>query len=300
MANFCSSCGSPMGGGAFCPGCGANVQQPQPAAQLASQPATATAAKMSPLAKLAIALVVFLFVGAALAAGGLYYIGHRISRKVHEVKESLLNTTGSSTTGSSATGSNTSDSSTTEPGSSADSSAATSAHIDYCSLLSTDEVSQAIGVPIVGTQPIGSGCSYLAAGTQADMASRHMSAMAALKGADANQQQMLQTIASGFLKSYQAEHPHDSSVESNGRVPVLAISVDTNAADFQMKLNENVLGNLGPKEASIEGIGDQAFDTAGSMLMFRKGDKLVRILYTSCPCNVEAIKPLARTLAGRM
>ncbi len=67
-----------------------------------------------------------------------------------------------------------------------------------------------------------------------------------------------------------------------------------------MKLNQTVLGNLGPKEAPIEGIGDQAFDTAGSILMFRKGDKLVRIMYMTCPCNVEAIKPLARTLAGRI
>jgi hypothetical protein len=36
------------------------------------------------------------------------------------------------------------------------------------------------------------------------------------------------------------------------------------------------------------------------MMMVRKGDKLIRIMYSTCPCSVEAIKPLAKTLADRL
>jgi hypothetical protein len=36
------------------------------------------------------------------------------------------------------------------------------------------------------------------------------------------------------------------------------------------------------------------------MMIVRKGDKLIRIMYMMCPCGVEAIKPLAKTLADRL
>jgi hypothetical protein len=36
------------------------------------------------------------------------------------------------------------------------------------------------------------------------------------------------------------------------------------------------------------------------MMFVRKGDRLIRIMYSTCPCGVEAIKPLAKTLADRL
>ena len=42
------------------------------------------------------------------------------------------------------------------------------------------------------------------------------------------------------------------------------------------------------------------FEPSGSILMVRKGDKLVRIVYSTCPCNLDAIKPLAQELAGAL
>ena len=46
--------------------------------------------------------------------------------------------------------------------------------------------------------------------------------------------------------------------------------------------------------------GDQAMDESGAMMMVRKGDKLIRIMYSTCPCSVDAIKRLARMLADRV
>ena len=67
-----------------------------------------------------------------------------------------------------------------------------------------------------------------------------------------------------------------------------------------MRLNAKVLGRLGPGQKAIPDIGDQAMDESSAMMMVRKGDKLIRIMYSTCPCSVEAIKPLAKMLADRL
>jgi hypothetical protein len=118
MANFCTKCGTPLTG-RFCVKCGADISQsatPAPPQLVEQNAATAapeavpdpvaapafatvpplvtnnlvTNKKMSPLAKLGIAAVVVVFVGGALAVGGLYYAAHRISQKIHEEAVSIL------------------------------------------------------------------------------------------------------------------------------------------------------------------------------------------------------------------
>ncbi len=303
MANFCNKCGTPSDGGPFCGGCGAAMAKspaaapPQPAAQaqplplpqLPFQPSPAVQAqpiapsvpvkKGSPLLKIAIALVAVIFVCGAAAVGGIYYVVYRVKEKVQEVKADVLG--GAASNSNTATGSG------------------TVANHDGCRLLSKEEVGRAIGVEIVATEPNDYGCSYLAAGTSADMGSKHATAMMASKGADAKAQQTMQGLLGGLSKALQSENPKDSP-DKDGKVPVLSFSIDTNSAETQMQLNEKVLGALGPPEPPIQGIGDHAFSSAGSMMMVRKGDKLVRIMYMLCPCSTEAIKPLARTLADRL
>ena len=170
---------------------------------------------------------------------------------------------------------------------------------DPCRLLSKEEVGRAIGVEIVATETNDAGCSYLAQGNSADMTAKHMAAMMGTKGADAKTQQMIQSLTGGLAKMVQSEG-HDTGMDKNGNVPVFMFSVDNNAAEAQMRLNAKVLGRLGPGQQGIPDIGDQAFDESGAMLMVRKGDKLIRIMYSTCPCSVEAIKPLAKTLADRV
>jgi hypothetical protein len=51
---------------------------------------------------------------------------------------------------------------------------------------------------------------------------------------------------------------------------------------------------------AIDGIGDEAFSKADSMMFVRKGDKLIRIMYMTCPCSTNAIKPLAKQIVANL
>lgn len=328
MAKFCGSCGAQLGdASSFCLQCGApqnTAPQPQPSAQppqpppaqdyaqvtappaqpaytpvnapqpaqyapvnppggaqpsYSGYPAAPVAKKSGSGVKIVLAILAVLFVGAVVVLGGLFYVGHRVVNKIKtEAAEKGL---------SLPSGDN----------SSASASASTATHTDYCALLNKEDVGAAIGVPIVATQSTDEGCSYLAKGTQADMTARHMSALAGTRGADSQTQDQVHQMAGTLFKALQEENK-ESGADANGNVPVLAFSIDTTGAREQMQLNSKVLGVLGPNgSTAIPGIGDEAFDSSGAMMFVRKGDKLIRIIYTTCPCNTEAIKPLARKLA---
>jgi hypothetical protein len=318
-ARFCNKCGAPSSGTMFCNKCGADMRQAaapaSPAAVRAAQtpplaavpsqsaPSPQTPAKGSPLVKILVAFVVFVVVIGALAAGGVYYVVYRVKQKVHEVAREVPGLGSSSDSGSSS-GDNSVMGSISKmvsgnSGGSSDSGSNGGISGDPCRLLSKEEVGRAIGVGIVATETSDAGCSYLAQGDSADMTSKHMAAMMGAKGADAKTQQTIQTLTGGMAKMIQSEG-HDTGMDHNGNVPVFLFSVDNHSADTQMQLNRKVLGGLGPGAQDIPGIGDQAFDEAGAMMMVRKGDKLIRIMYSTCPCSVEAIKPLAKKLADRL
>ena len=298
MASFCTNCGAPLSG-PFCVKCGADARAansapsqasaPQPAQTgpqpVSSGPATAPAKTgMSSLAKLAIAAVVIIFVGGVAAAVGLYYVAHRVSQKIHQVADGI-------------TGSN-SDSSNSGNASSSDSSASSDNSLgDVCRFLSKEDVSKAIGVEIIRTESKDNGCSYIARGTQADMTAKHATAMAASRGADKKTQQMLQQFAGGAFKVFQSEDK--DRAPDTGEVPVFNFSIDQNSADEQMRLNAKGLGMLGDTHG-LPGIGDQAFVSADGIIMLRKGNKLVRILYITCPCGTEAVVPLAKEIADAL
>jgi len=303
MANFCVKCGSPLNIGPFCVKCGtdartvATTAQPQPAATpgavasvppppqqagpAAIQPPAAKAG-MSLLAKLGIAAVVVFFVGGALAVGGLYYAAHRISQEIHEEAGSILGSTSSSASQDSSGGTG----------------SGNAGPIDVCRLLSKEDVGRAVGVEIARTQPGDNSCSYIAKGDKADMLAKHATAMMAARGADQQTQQTIQKFAGGMFKTFQSEQPV-SEQDTSGEVPVFSFSVDQNAAEEQMRLNAKVLGVIGDQEG-LPGIGDQAFVSADGMIMMRKGKNFVRIMFIACPCNTNAVKPLAREIADAL
>ncbi len=307
MAKFCVKCGTPLSG-AFCGKCGADMRnvssttQPQPsqptapAPQLVAQqanlsPAPAPAKQgVSPLAKLGIAAVAIIFVGGAAGVVGVYYVAHRVSQKIHQTADGIL--------GSDSKSGSTSDVDDSGTGKSESGRSAKSGAIgDVCRLLSKQDVSKAVGVEIVRTQPEDNGCSYVAKGTKEEMMSKHAAAMAGGLGADKKTQQIIQSFTGGLGNMVRSEEP--SEQDNSGEVPVFTFSVDQNAAEAQLRLNAKVLGSIGPQQG-LPGIGDQAFVSAGGMIFVRKGKSLVRIIYISCPCGLEQVKPLAKEIADAL
>lgn len=300
MAKFCTKCGAALTG-VFCVQCGADMREsvnpitPQPVHQNAGgavpetapvapssaavPPPATTKKKMSPLAKLGIAAVV-VFAGGALAAGGIYYAVHRVSQKIHEEAGSILGSSSDSSSGSNGSGS------------------ANNTMGDVCRFLGKEDVSRAIGVEIIRTQALdNNGCSYIAKGTQADMMSRHATAMTASRGADKKTQQVLQQFAGGMFKVFQSEDK--DRAPDTGEISVFNFSIDENAAEAQMQLNAKGLSILGDTQG-LPGIGDQAFVSADGMIMVRKGTKLARIMFLTCPCGTEAVIPLAKKIADAL
>ncbi len=314
MDRFCGKCGAAISDGAgFCGACGASARQVtsppsnpenQPSAAPASVPvappspgasaSVASAAKSSSSwVKVAVVAVVIIFVGGAVAVGGVIYLGHKVSQKAHE----LLGDTASTSAAASDV------QSPSAPGLASQStpSAANSALAgDACGLLSKEDVSHAIGVEIVGTSPIEGGCSYLAKGSATDMAAKHAGAMLGAKGADKKTQGAIEQFA-GAIGNSMPKTASDDTPSADGNAVVLSFTIDSKGAEEQMKLNAKFLGvgAIGGIDA-IDGIGDEAFSKADSMMFVRKGDKLIRIIYTSCPCSTNVVKTVAQEIVANL
>lgn len=299
MAGFCRNCGSPLGDGqAFCVKCGTRVGDVSqsgatappagtvpppvaaaPPAGYASSPVSAPPAQaapassgMSALVKILIGVVLVFVVFGAFAAVAMIYIGHRVHQKAQEL--GLTRSTAEMRESNAAL-----------------------RRIDGCALLSKVDVAQAVKMEIVraeaqtGDAP---GCTYSVSGDPADMTAKHMSGLHKKEMSKSDQD----TVESFGRTIFHGTMPASSSPgEHPGEAPVFSYSIDNNAAQLQMRLNRAALGNLGPAiTPAIPNLGDEAFDAAGAMLFVRKGDKVVRIMYMTCPCGLEDVLPLARKI----
>ena len=241
---------------------------------------------MSTGAKIGIAVLVVFVAMSAAAIGGVIYVTYRVKQKVAEVKSQYLGNESGSSDSRSANG---------RTGSQSGSADSSSSLGNPCRYLSPQEVGRAIGVTIVEAKAEGAGCSYMVPGTMADLTAKHVSAIAASKGADAQSQNLVQNFAGAIFKSSQEQRGESS--DSNGNAPVLIISVDDQSAGTQMQLNHGIFGQVGGATQNLPGIGDEAFDVGNAMIMVRKGNKLIRMMYSTCPCSTDKITPLARKLA---
>lgn len=304
MGKFCVKCGAPLNSGPFCVRCGADArsvgappQSQQPVVQMPTtqpaQPPSPMSSKqgMSTLAKLGIAAVAIIFVGGAAGAVGVYYVAHRVSQKIHQATDGIL---GSDSHGNTISDGEGSGSGETESGRSADGGTMGA----VCRLLSKQDVSRAIGVEIVRTESKDNGCSYFAKGNQSDMMAKHMAAMAAARGADKNTQQFAEQFAGGMSRAFQSGRPQ-SEQDKSGEVLVFGFGLGQHGAEEQMRMSAKVFSNLGDTQG-LPGIGDQAFVSGDGMLMVRKGKTLVQIMYLSCPCGLEQVKPLAKEIADAL
>ena len=270
------------------------------AAPAAYTPGAAYPAKKSnTILKVAVALVMLLFVGGALALAGLWYAAQKINAKAHAAAAHALG--GSPAAGalggllSSATANDSSDSPGGFKG-------------DPCRFLSKAEVSKAVGVQIIRTDGTDNGCSYIAKGDPADATSKHMASMIGGLGADANTQKTIQKIAGGMFAQQEASDKSLAAQAATGEIAVLGVLFTSGNAEMEMKMNrgafQHVTGGAGTASSSgsgdLNGIGDEAYLAGGSMLMFRKGNTMARFTYVGCPCNTDNIKPLAKLVAGRL
>jgi hypothetical protein len=229
---------------------------------------------MSPLVKILIGLVILFVVFGAFAAAAMIYIGHRVHQKATELG-------------------------LTRSDDERRVSDAELRRIDGCALLPKSMVSAAVKMDVVRAEnPSGGdpGCVYDVAGDAADLTAKHITAMH--KGEMSQQQQdMMQNFAKGVFKSGDSSQSAGPS-EHPGEAPVLTYSIDNNAAQLQMRLNKGALGRIGPVGLqAVPDLGDEAFDAYGAMLFVRKGDKLVRIMYSGCPCALADVLPLAKRIA---
>jgi hypothetical protein len=225
---------------------------------------------MSTAAKVLLAFGAFVFVGGVLAIAGVIYAAHRVREKMHEIAAGDLERHAAHTR---------------EAGG------------DPCRFLSKAEVGQAIGVEIVATEANDDACSYLALGDQAEMSAKHSAALLKAQGADAQAQKQLGQFSESMFKNFEQEMPGGG--KTSGQVPVLAVSVK-DGSKVEMDLNSRVLGQFRTGTEENLNIGDQAFAVAKSMMMVRKGDKIVRILYMTCPCANPEVKPLAERIVSRL
>lgn len=269
MSRFCGNCGTQINEAVrFCANCGA---QTGTSPQAPAQSVTAPKKGLSTAGKFAIAFVLLIFVVGGVLLAGVLYAAHRVSQKFHEVKAEMI-----------------------------DARESTVAIGDPCRYLSKADVGAAIGTPIVKTQADGDSCSYLAMGNAGDMAAKHASSMLGAKGADAKTQKIFEQFGKTIFDSMPKER-QDATSDGAGSVAVLAISVsDSPSAIAEMKLNAKVLKNLGGPTGEDLPIGDQAFVSGESVIMIRKGSKVIRILYMTCPCGTKQVIPLARKLADSL
>jgi hypothetical protein len=292
MASFCRNCGTALGDGqAFCAKCGtrvgdvvqASVATPPvggAAPPVAAVPPTASAPAQvlpassgtSALVKILIGVVIVFVVFGALAAGALIYIGHRVHQKAQEMG-------------------------LTRSSEEMRESNAALRRIDGCALLSKADVGQAVKMEIVSAEAQSGdapGCTYSVSGDPGDLTAKHMASLQKNRMSKTDQETM-----ENFGKTifHGAAAAPGSASEHPGEAVVFSYSIDNNAAQLQMRLNKAALGHLGPGiTPAISNLGDEAFDAAGAMLFVRKGDKVVRIMYMTCPCGLEDVLPLARKI----
>ena len=217
--------------------------------------------------------MIFLF--GAIGVAGIWYVAHRAKQKIHEMGLDDLATAPNQHRGPTLGGTN------------------------PCSLLSKEDVAQAVKVDVVRSErPEGSdaGCEYSVMGNYVDLIAKHASLLNK-KETDQSQRQMMESFAKAV------GHSNDSQQRAPrhpGESPVFMFSVDNNSATAQMSISRATFGRMGPAFTSIPSLGDDAFDIANGMMMVRKGDTIIRIIYMMCPCTTEDVVPLARKIVSNM
>jgi hypothetical protein len=149
------------------------------------------------------------------------------------------------------------------------------------------------------------------------MVSKHMTAMVTSQGKSngstptAEQTKMMQQITGAFFKQQEASDKTLSKEAKTGEVLILSVSFTAGNADLEMKMTRmafnHVAGTNGDRKTTdqratgdLDGIGDEAYEMGGTSLIFRKGQTVVHMMFPECPCDANAVKPLAANIASQL
>jgi hypothetical protein len=239
-------------------------------------PAGASSAKSgNTLAKVLLVFVIVIFVFGAIGAAGIWYLAHK-------AKEMGLGEL--------------SDASRAKRG------PVLAAGVDPCSLLSQADVSQAANVEVVRAEPTeGSepGCSYSVQGDGSDLVAKHASLLHREATSDAERQQ-LEEFSKNFSHGMQQGLKNGSASRHPGEAPVFLFSVSNAAAKVQMNLTRMAFSRMAGGMTTISGLGDEAIDIGGAMMLVRKDDKIIRVMYMMCPCTTDDVTPLVRKIIANL
>jgi zinc-ribbon domain len=306
MAGFCTKCGSPLEDAqAFCARCGTPAGGPPVRPSAAAPPPTSNAPSVPPIqtaqsglpsltpvpapqaaaasaksgSRLVNVLLVFavvIFVFGAIGAVGIWYVVHKAKQKFHEIGLDELSDASKATRGP------------VLPG------------IDPCSLLSEADVGQSANVEVVraeateGSEP---GCVYNVQGDGSDLVAKHASLIHKEAATDAERQQ-LEAFSKNFSRGMQGQKGFAS--RHPGEAPVFLFSISNAAAKAQMNLTRMAFSHMAGGMTTINGLGDEAIDIGSGMMLVRKDDKIIRVMYMMCPCTTNDVTPLVRKILTNM
>ena len=121
----------------------------------------------------------------------------------------------------------------------------------------------------------------------------------------------MQQITGAFFKQQEASDKSLSKEAATGEVLILSVSFSTGNAELEMKMNRMAFNHISGGNADgkttdqaatgdLDGIGDDAYEMGGTGLIFRKGQTVVHMMFPECPCDANAIKPLAANIANQL
>jgi hypothetical protein len=172
---------------------------------------------------------------------------------------------------------------------------------NLCNLVTQAAVGQALHTNIVRAEApdTDAGCTWSAKGTATAAVTDHGMAMIGGMGANLDPQSRKMIASFGGAMVGDAGAKQDKEAAHPGELPVLVFSVMHSAdAVTEMKNNRDALGRLGGQLTVIPNLGDEAFESAGSTLMVRKGGNVIRFFYTQCNCTSKDVVPLARQIVA--
>jgi len=237
--------------------------------------AAAPAKSGNTLVKVLVIFLVVIFIFGAIGVAGIWYVAHRVNQKVHEIGFDNIST---------------------------DTNRGPALSVaDACTLLSKEDVSAAVKMPIVraeGSSGSDPSCEYNVQGQISDMVAKHASLLHK-EGTTEAQRQQFESVTKGLFQGMN-NGENGTPPKHPGEASVFIFNVNNASANAQMNLFRITFSRLGGGVVSIPGLGDEALDVGGSMMLIRKGDKLLRIMYMECPCATDDVVPLAKKILAGM